>query len=165
MNCPECGIPVEPDAHFCPKCFARLEPPGLWRRLLERFQSIGKSPGKSPLVRADPQPSQFQFPGNSPVRIVDLKKSVTIKSLDKQGQQHEYHSLDELPPALRAEMDKLGASALMANAGSAHGIISLRKAEVYKVKDAAGNERIYHSLDELPPEIRAKVERALKKIT
>jgi hypothetical protein len=143
MNCPECGVPVEPDARFCPQCFARIEPPGLWRRFLSLFQATGSPAG--------------------PRRIVTLKKSVTIKTADEAGVKHEYHSLDELPPELRAEVKELEAQALKENVASAHTVISRTKSEIYKIKDAAGNERIYHSLDELPPEIRAAVEQARKK--
>ena len=141
MNCPECGIAVETGEQFCPKCFARIEPPGLWRRFLSLFQATGLRP------------------------IVNLKKSVTIKTTDEAGRKHEYHSLDELPPELRAEMEKLETEALKGNLGSAHTIVSRTESEIYKIKDAAGNERIYHSLDELPPEIRAAVEQARKKIS
>ena len=38
MNCPDCGIAVEKTDRFCPKCFARIEPPSLWRRLVSLFQ-------------------------------------------------------------------------------------------------------------------------------
>jgi len=39
-------------------------------------------------------------------------------------------------------------------------LIRKESISVFKVKDASGNERTYHSLDELPPEIRAVWERA-----
>jgi len=35
---------------------------------------------------------------------------------------------------------------------------------IIKFKDAKGQEHTYHSLDELPPEIRAAYEKAMKKI-
>ena len=114
INCPECGIPVEPEAHFCPKCFARIEPPGLWRRFLSRFKSVGKPAG---------QP-----------RLVNLKKNVTIKTTDETGVKHEYHSLEELPTELRAKLEELEAEALLGNAASARTIISRTKLEVYKKK-------------------------------
>lgn len=36
--------------------------------------------------------------------------------------------------------------------------VSKRALSTYKVTDASGNERIYHSLDEMPPELRAAIE-------
>jgi hypothetical protein len=142
MNCPECGNMVEKDAQFCPKCFARIEPPSLWRRLLSLFQVTG-------------QPTR---------PILTLKKTISVKTVDKDGQRHEYNSLDEVPPELRAEMEKLEAAALKDGTNSSSTLISRTKSEVYKIKDASGNERIYHSLDELPPEIRAAVEQAQNRI-
>ena len=139
MNCSECGNPVEKTAQFCPKCYARIEPPGLWLKFLSLFKSTGKSTR----------------------RIVNLKKTVTIRTTDKDGGKHEYHSLDEAPPELRGEIEKLESEALKENIPSK--VISRKSVSVYKIKDAFGNERIYHSLDELPPEIRAAVEQAQKK--
>ena len=42
-------------------------------------------------------------------------------------------------------------------------ITSRKTTTLFRVKDASGNERTYHSLDELPPEIRAAFERAQDK--
>jgi hypothetical protein len=141
MNCPECGNTVEKDAQFCPKCFARIEPPSLWRRFLSLFQATG-------------QPTR---------RVVTLKKTISVKTVDKDGGRHEYNSLDEVPPELRAEMEKLEAESLKDSINSARTIISRKKSEIFKIKDASGNERIYHSLNDLPPEIRAAVEQAQNK--
>ncbi len=43
-------------------------------------------------------------------------------------------------------------------------IVSKKSYSVFKVKDALGNEKVYHSLDELPPEIRAAWEKAQQQI-
>src|SRR6516165_11678071 len=137
MNCPDCGNPVEKDAQYCPKCFARIEPPTLWQRLLGFLQ--GK-PHRS---------------------IVKIKRTVTIKTTDKDGQRHEYHSLDEVPEELRSQIEKLEWEGLKESLSSSSlngltsKIIGKKSISVFKVKDASGNERTYHSLDELPPEIRA----------
>jgi hypothetical protein len=144
MNCPECDNPIEKDAQFCPKCFARIEPPTLWRRFLGFLQSTG-NPRRS---------------------IVNIKKSVTIKTTDKDGQRHEYHSMDEVPPEMRAEIEKLESEGLKEclSSSSSDGlttkIVSKKTISLFRVKDASGNERTYHSLDELPPEIRAAMEQA-----
>jgi hypothetical protein len=144
MNCPECANPVEKDAQFCPKCFARIEPPGFWKRFLCLFQSTGR-PRRS---------------------IINIKKSVTIKTTDKDGQHHEYHSLEDVPPELRAEIEKLSSEALKEGFSSSVSdgpitkIVSKKTVSLYKIGDASGNGRVYHSLDELPPEIRAAMETA-----
>src|SRR5215831_8416925 len=128
MNCPDCGEPLEPNAQFCPKCFARIESPGFWGRLF----SVFKSPGK-------------------PRRpILKIQKTITIKTKDKDGQEHEYHSLNEVPPEMREEIQKLESEALTESlkSSSSDGLTttfsSQKTISVYKVKDASGNERVYH---------------------
>jgi hypothetical protein len=151
MSCPECGNNVAVTDRFCSKCFARLEPPGRWRKFLSFFKSAGR-PGR---------------------HHVNIKKTVTLKTVDKDGERHEYHSLDEAPPEMRAVIEKLEAEALKEQgnclsftetspSGNAvtSGMISRKTVSVYKVKDASGNERVYHSLDELPPEIQEAIRRA-----
>ena len=146
MNCPDCGNPVEKEAQFCPKCFARIEPSTFWRKLLRLFQSTVKP--RQPIIK--------------------IKKTFSIRTTGKDGQHHEYHSLDELPPELRQEVEKLESEALKENSlsSSSNGltarIVSTKSASLFKVKDADGNERIYHSVEELPPEIRAAFEQAQK---
>ena len=155
MNCPKCGNPVLETDLFCSKCFVRLQPPSLWRKFLSLFQFAG-------------QPGQ---------RIVTIKRMVTIKTVGEDGQPHEYHSLDELPPGMRAEIEKLESEVLKEKGDSASvtetaheenttalGIIKKKSVCVFKIKDALGNERTYHSLDEMPPDDRALVERAQKQI-
>jgi hypothetical protein len=152
MTCPKCGNVVAATDQFCPKCFARLEPPSLWRRILSLFQVKASSAPRRPRVT--------------------VKKTVNIRTTDKDGVQHEYHSLNEVPPELREEIKKLQSDAMKergvcasstetSSAGNAiWSRMSIRKnISVYKIKDAAGNERVYHSLDELPPEIRAVFEK------
>ena len=142
MNCPECSSPVAKGAQFCPKCYARIEPPGLWRRFLSLFQTEGK-PRRS---------------------IITIKQRVNIKTTDKDGRRHEYHSLDQAPREMRAEIEKLESEAqseALSNVSSTAGKIITRKTiSVFRVKDASGKERVYHSLDELPPDIRAAFEKA-----
>lgn len=149
MNCPTCGTPVEKDAQFCPKCYERIEPPSLWRKFLRLFQTTGKP--RRPLIT--------------------IKKTVSIKTTDEHGQRHDYHSLEELPPELRAQIEKLESEALKAGLSSSSSsandlttkIISKKTYSVFKLKDGSGKEQVYHSLDELPPEIRAAWEKAQQK--
>ena len=144
MNCPNCGNPIEPQAQFCPRCFAPAEAPSLWRKLLSLFAAKPK-PGRP---------------------FVKIKKTITIRTKDKDGQHHEYHSVDELPPELAAEVKRLESEALteISQSSSCEGlttsITKTRTATVFKIKDPSGTERVYHSLDEMPPEVRAAVEKA-----
>jgi len=156
MNCPECGIIVEKTDRFCPKCYARIEPPTWWRRLASLFQNLSK-PGPHTLT---------------------LKKTVTIKTVNKDGSQREYHSLAEAPLDLQREVEKMQ-SELMKEKGDTLSVelpaetsgnttqqkfFTKKSVSVFKIKDAKGQEQTYHSLEELPPEIRAAYEQAMKKM-
>lgn len=159
MACPACGNIVAVTDQFCPKCFARLEPPSLWRKFLSLFQPAIQSSNKS----------------HRP--LITIKKTVDIRTTDKDGVKHEYHSLNEVPAEMRAEIEKLESAALggmgastsaseTSQAGSVtkSRFVFQKDVSVYKVRDVSGNERVYHSLEELPPEIRAAFEKARNKI-
>jgi hypothetical protein len=135
---------------FCPKCFARLEPPSLWRKFLSLFK---------PSSQASDKPRR---------NLISINKTFDIRISDKDGAKHEYHSLDEVPPEIRAKFEKLQSAALDELDAAMSGAESTQEGSttksrfvfktnisVYKIKDAAGNERTYHSLEEMPPEIRA----------
>ena len=159
MACPACGTTVAVTDQFCPKCFARLEPPSLWRKFLSMFQTSNRA-------------------ANKPRRhLVTIKKTVDIRTTDKDGIKHEYHSLDEVPLEMRAEFEKLESAALgemgaspSATETSPEGdatksrFVFKRNVSMYKVRNASGSERIYHSLEELSPEIRAALEKARNKM-
>ncbi len=148
MNCPECGTLLDREAQFCPKCYARIEPPGLWRRFLSWWQRAARPPRS----------------------FITINKSVEIKTTDKDGQRHEYHSLEEAPPELRAKIEELEVDAAKEafSASSSDGLtskfIAKKTISVIKVKDASGTERTYHSLGELPPAIRAAFDKAQKQL-
>ena len=99
--------------------------------------------------------------------MVHIKRTVTVRSTDKEGHMHVYNSLDEVPEELRNKISEIQGNALKeALGGSAK--ISLtfgskppieKKITIYKIKDATGNEHVYHSLEELPPEMRAAFEK------
>ena len=140
MNCPECGNTVLKTDQFCSKCYARLAPPGLWRKLLSLFQPVVQSRQSRP--------------------IIDIKKTLTVETVGEDGQPHQYHSLDEVPPAMRAEVEKLQSEMMKSQASPSTEagekpkrtsvIFSMKGSVVYKTKDATGQERIYRSLDEVP---------------
>ena len=147
MNCPKCGNPVEKDAKFCSKCYARIEPPNLLRRLISLFQNLSK-PGPM---------------------ILKTEKTAKITTVDKDGNRREYRSVDEVPLGMRSQMEKLQAGVekmnplsaeMLAQARDQPGMIIQKSFSVYKFKDAAGQEHVYHSLDELPP----KIQEALRRI-
>jgi hypothetical protein len=150
-NCPDCGTPVEKEAQFCPKCYARIEPPTFWQKLLRLFQG---NPAR-------------QWP------LIQVKKTVSIRTTGPDGQQREYSSLDELPPELRAEIERAEAEGQkkVFRSSSRDGsttsvrttIVSNTKLSLFKVRDASGNERTYHSLEEMPPDVRAAIEEAQKR--
>ena len=145
MNCPDCGELLEKDAQFCPKCFARIEPPSFWGKVFSLLTSRKKP--RQPFVR--------------------IQKTITIKT-DKDGEQHEYHSIDQVPPEIRSEIEKAESEALKdalkssSSDGRTITISTQKTISLFKVKDASGNERVYHSLEELPPEIRTAIEQARK---
>jgi hypothetical protein len=157
MNCPECGTRVEKTDHFCPKCFAHIEPPSLWRRVFSVFQNLSK-----------PGPHVF---------TLNLNKKVTIKTVGRDGTRREYHSLAEAPLDLQQAVEKMqseleqgkGDSISVELPPEASGNTTRRKfftkqsVSVFKIRDAKGQEQTYHSLEELPPEIRAAYEKAMKK--
>jgi hypothetical protein len=151
MKCLACGSPVEKTDQFCRKCFARLEPPSLWRRLVSFFQNLAK-PG----------------PG-----VFTVKKSITIKAVGKDGTPQEYHSLAEAPLEVQKALEQFESEAMNEQPGSVlaekldeaakdppAGFITRKSFSLYRVKDATGNEKVYHSLEEMPPEIRAALEKA-----
>ena len=147
MKCPDCGNPLEKQAQFCPKCYAKIEPPSLWQRFLSLFQSSAESPS----------------------RTFTIKKTVTIKT-NEDGERREYNSLEQAPPEIRSEIEKLQAEAekealgAPLSEGPGHKFVMKKTVSLFRVKDASGNERVYHSVEELPPEIRAAFEKASGKL-
>ena len=105
----------------------------------------------------------FKTRPSRPRPRVTVRKTVSIKTRDKDGQQHEYHSLTEAPPELAAEIQKLESEAFREAATGSEltkpGTIR-KSVSVFRIRDATGTERIYHSLEEMPPEVRALVEKA-----
>ena len=104
-----------------------------------------------------------------------VKNSVSIKTVGADGEQHEYSSMAEVPPELRSDLEALEKEAaqetgdqLSVTETSAAGnaitskIIHRKSISVYKIVDESGVERTYHSLEEMPPELRAAVAAAEK---
>ncbi len=108
--------------------------------------------------------SVFRTPRKPLVRV---EKRVTIKT-DMGGQRHEYHSLEEVPPEVRKELEELASQPwkTISQSSSSDGRVikttSGKTLSTYKFTDEAGNEHIYHSLEEMPPELRTAVEQAMR---
>ncbi len=141
MNCPQCDYPVGKNSLYCPKCYARIAPQSRWQRLLSRFR-------------------------RGPASVLHSENTVIVKTTDEQGQQREYHSLDDVPPEIRTEIERLKSEPWKETypSISADGRrierISKKTLSTFKVTDASGKESIYHSSDEMPPELRAVLEQA-----
>jgi hypothetical protein len=99
-----------------------------------------------------------------------FNKSLSIKTVGEDGERHEYHSMEELPPEIRSEIGSLEAEALRAKGNElivtdtqqTKDTITIKSVHrksvsLFKVIDAAGVEHTYHSLGEMPPEIRAAI--------
>ena len=64
-----------------------------------------------------------------------------------------FSSLDEMPPDLRAEAEKMIAEAKQSDEGGDSGQVLCR------YSDSDGKEHVYRSLEEMPPEVRERFER------
>jgi hypothetical protein len=129
----------------------------------------------SPNLRPEWAPlDQDGLGADSHVAFID--KSVNITMVGEDGERHEYHSMEELPAEIRSEIEALEAEAMDAKGNelsvtdtqqteNTFTIKSVRRKNVslYRVIDESGVERTYHSLDEMPPEIRAAISKAGEK--
>jgi hypothetical protein len=99
-----------------------------------------------------------------------VPNSVSIKVTGRDGVEREYSSLGEVPPDLRAEVESLQSEAekekglettfvktSRLDEPFAVNVVHQKNVSLYKIIDESGAEHIYHSLDEMPPEIRAAV--------
>ena len=104
------------------------------------------------------------------------KESVTIKTVGEDGVEHEYSSMEQVPPEIRAEIETVEREAAQAKGKEFFMTVTSRRGNtitskvtllkgfsVYKIVDESGVERVYHSLEEMPPEIRAAIAEAENK--
>jgi hypothetical protein len=105
-----------------------------------------------------------------------VKKSVRITTVSADGERHEYSSLEDVPPEIRLQMEALekegiqgkGSESSVVECTQTGNAITLKTTRreslsVYKIVDESGAERIYHSPEEMPPEIRAAIADAERK--
>jgi hypothetical protein len=132
MKCPRCGQPIpEGQSYYCPSCYTRLEAPSFWGWLFGFLR-----PASKPAA------------AGSGTTVVTPRTTFIIRT-NAAGEQHEYHSLEEVPAQLRNVVERATAQR---RAG--------QTVERIVVRDAAGRERTYASLDEMPSDLRAAVEKA-----
>ena len=106
-----------------------------------------------------------------------MNKSVSIQTIDEDGRRHEYSSMEEVPPEIRSQIDSLERETLQekgkgfsvtetSQAGNVitSKVLQQKTVTVYKFIDETGTERTYHSLEEMPPEIRAAIVAAENKL-
>ena len=121
MQCSKCSADIPDAQDYCSQCFTAVERPSWWTRL---WRSLFEDP--SPRV-------QVSFTSCQRIEFVDPTT----------GQHRVVHSLDQVPPEIRAHFEELQRQALQGNCkGSFH------------VRDLSGIEHTYNSLDEMPPEVR-----------
>jgi len=84
------------------------------------------------------------------VKVTEIKRTEFVT--EENGQRRVYHSLEEVPPEMRARIEEFQARAA---AG--------QDKQTFTVTDASGKKRTYHSLDEVPPELRAVIEKVWQK--
>jgi len=134
--CPHCGMNVKgaPEV-VCPSCGRPLDAGGggwlsrLLQRLFRTSGPMGPTPNGSAAVIVRSQEFRIHDPETGQVKV--------------------YHSLDELPPEIRRDVEaSLGADAT-SGASTA-----------YTYRDSSGTEQTYRSLDEMPAELRAQIGRS-----
>lgn len=114
-----------------------------------------------------------QPPGRPRLSSTVVKRSTTIRTTGPDGKQHEYSSMEEVPSEIRSKFEALEKEAAQQKGAefsveekSQQGNTFTRKVirhsniSLYKFVDQSGTERVYNSLEEMPPEIRAAFEDA-----
>ncbi len=137
---------------------------------------------QTPWYKRDPEESGIlerlgpQGPGSFKPGVSFVKKSIAIKTVGEDGEQHEYSSMAKVPPEIQAEIETLEREAAQAKGkelsitetsqtGNAFTSTTILRKDisVYKIVDESGVERIYHSLEEMPSEVRAAIVAAEEK--
>jgi hypothetical protein len=143
MDCPNCGLRVPEGTARCPNCLRAMPRSGLLQRLARALGLGGRSWPSMQVTN----------------RTTEIRTRIQVKD-GRSGETKTYSSLADAPAEIRQQMEQ-------AKAGDALTKITVRDASGVKrteitVKDASGVIRTYESIDQLPPDIRALYERALK---
>ena len=135
MLCPNCGAEFEDGRLACPNCAADVPPsPGLFRRIVDSLFRSGRR-----TVRMRPTATILMK------SVLKAQKFVMVD--EATGNAQTFESLADVPTEMRAQIKK----ALESGTVESRLILPLD-----------GQEQKVHSLDQLPPGLRASVEEALK---
>lgn len=150
--CSQCGGKLVGGEVRCLQCGTKRRARGGWlARLLSRlFGGSGRRPG-SVIVASDDERSLA--PG------AELWIDKPSAGLSVRWESTDGRLPDDLPEDMRRKLQALRRSA--AERGEDFEIRT-RKAELYIIKDESGRERRYQSLDEMPPEVRREMEKAMR---
>jgi len=122
----------------CRSCFEPVKREAFLSRLLRIFGGVRVSVGKTAA-------------GATQAGLIKTKDRIKIRD-GRTGELREYGSLEEVPMEYREQVRKAREAAM---SGKSFAPIIFR--------DASGSEHIYHSPEEMPPELRALYEKALGK--
>jgi hypothetical protein len=125
MLCPECGSQVADGQECCPECRFQIRKPGLLGRLRDFFG------------------------GSSTKTFITSRTLENVTFVDTAtGERQVFNSFDEVPSEIRTKIQE----------AQAQGGITSQKSSVVFV-GADGQE--YHSLEEMPPDVRAMYEQVI----
>lgn len=141
-SCAHCGTTLPAGAGRCPQCLALVKRPGLLQRLLGKLNlsfnvSVDDAPDAGP-------------PGVHTTCTVRTNTRIKIHDATT-GETHEYQSLEDVPAKYREKLAALRAAPSASPTSTSEHIT---------IRDADGTEQTYRSMAEVPPHLRALIERA-----
>lgn len=150
--CSQCGAKLAGSESRCLQCGTRLRGFGGWlARLLSRlFGGSGRRPGSVIIASND---ERSLAPG------AELWIEKPSAGLSVRWESTDGRLPDDLPEDMRRKLQALRRSA---DERGEDFEIRTSKAELYIIKDESGRERRYKSLDEMPPEVRREMEKAMR---
>jgi hypothetical protein len=137
MACRQCAEERGQGQEFCRSCFEIFPRPSRLRRLLRALGRAGEECPSTLTAARSPVTEHYE--------LRDPTTGGTLRLGDA----------GELPDFAREAFE--GAFA------DPPGTTRIETRQEFRVSDGPGNERTYRSLDEMPPELRALVEEALKR--
>lgn len=157
-----CDAPVIVGSYAAPSSGEGVSSVSLVHTEAGRFTSLDEVPEhlreefRRLQAEAMSDPSSLVSPGSRVAGHI----TQTIHFCDASGREHTYHSLEELPPEIRAQVESHVARAkpiAIPPDGFPEGL-QMETSGSFSFRDAQGRERTYDSPDEMPPEVRAVYE-------
>lgn len=133
-KCPHCGAEVPKGWETCRQCLKALPKRSFLARLFGWF-------GGLPAVTTHT------------VTQTQVTRSEYIEVVGEDGQRKVYHSLEEVPPEIRAKIEAARASSQ-----------PTQITNQITIRDESGQERTFQSIDEMPQHMRAIYERMQSRI-